>query len=735
MFDIVTQNAAVSVKDLSMEQALTKLMLMYNITSQDVPSSQLPNSVYSALDAGTLGAVGRGVLGINNSPVFGENCTVNNVPQFPFSGGPGVLAFHLTPMSVPQERRDNAIFCPSAILQATSDADQALALFVMMHSKWPHALHTQTKPTTLPNGLEPNNQIYVHTESLVEVPGLTTIDVILPRQGSAANPTNADAVRALAAVSPAFGPDGNQAGANILLNYVGIADNARVQVGLAPYLASWSLSYTMGTIKTFIDRLRSVVPVDRDLKSAREHATLLSTAFPHLMISDVASAGIPDSNEERSIGYSLANLSVPPTTAANFPVDATTQQLFQIIETDILAFNKHVLELVEMPPILAGAVQFAWLGNPHSYVCGLIQAMKVGATHNVFYSARRMPTVAWEGAFQSDIPGFQEAAYQMFSYSANAGNLLPAACDKALCNLHENIFNESLPVSHLTHGNTTVELTSFGRWMIPNFWATPIEDDGTRGASGETPVNLVDQWIYYFADALPKCFAPWVPPQGLDSNVGYGPQYDATLINNSNSAGDDYRPYTARQFNESNYLPNTVTPTPHDHSWRNIDLFCHVAGVTMVTYDGAAVGLEVNGPAAYIKQRAAPLHAGALRPTQTLDAANHTKPVVDDTGRLVYMSGAIANIAPVIAAMVRTSQVSRPVFRYRNITRQAILPTAKATNDFFTMLFKQQDFQKAPTPAPAAEPAVMPVGIEVQLIAQSPQLVTSSEQPPTTATV
>jgi hypothetical protein len=85
--------------------------------------------------------------------------------------------------------------------------------------------------------------------------------------------------------------------------------------------------------------------------------------------------------------------------------------------------------------------------------------------------------------------------------------------------------------------------------------------------------------------------------------------------------------------------------------------------------------------------------------------------------------------------MVRTSQVSRPIFRYRNTTRQAILPTAKATNDFFTTLFKQQDFQKAPTPAPAAEPAVMPVGIETQLITQSPQLVTSSELPPTTATV
>lgn len=710
MFDVVQMNSTVTQKDLSMDQALTKLMLLYNIVSSNLEYTQIPSSIYSALDGRTQPTNNNPVLGFNNGPnIFGENSGGAAAPVFPYGGGNGTLAFHLTLQSVPVERRNNAIFVPSTALQGTFEGRRALAMYVMMFAKWPFCMHTVTKNTTDAAGGNPGDQVYIHTESLASVPGLDVMDIVLPRDASVVNPTAGGQANAVAMVQPSYGSeDAGQGGADALINISFVGQNGVIEINLTDYLCSWALDFSIGDIEQFITRLRYLLPIDRDLYAARQNALMLSDIVPHLLQSNADGTTQYVSNTTNSLGYSLANVTIPETTTVNWGADVNVQQNYQLLQTDILAHNKYVLGLFALPDVITSASLFGWLGHHSSFLCGLLSTLKITAVHNVFYSARRMTTRAWDEAYSSQWKGYQHAVYQMFSYNATQGSLHPAMIDNSIHNLYQNMFDESMPLATTYYRGEETKFSLFGRWMYPrtNGFATVYYSSGVglnAKRNGEVPCNLIDAWIYKFSNQLPKCFLPWPTPLGQDSTQGYNKQIDPRLIVNWNSAGANSRPFMCRQYDESERLDTNVTVDIHDNTLWNVDIFVGVPNVQTVYYDSTAAAINTIPIVNFIKQRAMPINAAALRPTGTLDACNHTKPLVDHDGRLVYLQAPVQDAANTINAMLRVQQLARSAFRWGHVMRNAAIPTDRqGTMDEITkILMKNQGFRNARTTDPA----------------------------------
>nr|UHS72540.1 MAG: putative capsid protein [Totiviridae sp.] len=710
MFDVVQMNSTVTQKDLSMDQALTKLMLLYNIVSSNLQFPQIPKSIYSALDERTNPQGINPILGFNNGPdIFGENCGGAENPVFPFGGGNGVLAFHLTLQSVPVTRRNNAIFVPSTALQGAEEGRRSLAMYVLMFAKWPFCLHTVTKTTTDNAGANEQAQTYIHTENLVSVPGLETLDIVLPRDAAVVNPTNGGQANAVAMVQPSYGSQAaGQGEADALINVSFVGENGVQEINVTDYLCSWALDFSIGDIEQFITRLRYMLPIDRDLYTARQNALMLSTAFPHLIQSNGNGDVQFTPNSTNSIAYSLANLTIPPQTQVDWGLDINVQQTYQLLQTDILAHNKYVLGLFNLPDVITSASLFGWLGHHASFLCGLLAALKVGATHNVFYSSRRMTTQAWDEAYGSQWKGYQHAVYQMFSYNAAQGSLHPAMIDNSMHNLYQHMFDESFPLSTTYYRGSETKFSLFGRWMYPAangfttvFWPNAANENAKR--NGETPCNLIDAWVYKFANQLPKSFLPWPTPLGQHSTQGYNKAIDPRLIVNWNSSGPNARPFMCRQYDESERLDTSVTVDVHDNTLWNVDLFVAIVGVETVYYDGTDAAINVTPFANFIKQRAMPLNAGAQRPTSTLDACNHTKPLADHNGRLVYLQAPIAGAMNTISAMLRTQQLARAAFRWGHVMRNASIPTDRSgvMDEITKILMKNQGFHSARTTDPA----------------------------------
>nr|AIP98394.1 structural protein [Penaeid shrimp infectious myonecrosis virus] len=699
MFDTVQLNTNISQKDLSMDTALTKLMLLYQLTTQNLPATQLPSSIYSAFDSRTQPTLQDGIWGINNGVnIFGEQCGGLAAPVFPFSGGTGEITFHLTLQSVPQEFQESAIFVPATALQAAKEGARTLAMYVLMFAEWPFGMYTKTKQTTDNAGNNQSDQIFIHSESTVHIPGQKQMHIVLPRKVNMVNPTTIAEANARVVIQPTYGTVAAGAGVangNINVAAVGVA---LPTVNLTDYLVSWATDFTLGDIKQLVERMKTTLPISRDLMAARQNAMLLSTLFPPLIQSNVASDTKEVPGTAGAYTACLANLGIPETLTVNWGVDINVQPLYQLLETDITAHNRYVLNLFKREEVVAGAYEFGWLGHMASYMMGLLLTMNISSVFNVWYSTRRISTKAWDTAYDSNIQAYQDMHYQMFSWSSMQGSIAPAMVDEILHNLCGQMFGFSLPLRQVLFNALPITFSSFGSWMLPRvsdgFQTVRYYDVGppviNAKRDGEVPVSMIDAWTYKFTEKLPKSFLPWPMPEGKDSTMGYDPEKEPALIDNSNETGNVFRPFMARNGNNSNYLPTNytidVSQNGHDESCINVDLFNNVAGVTLTNYDGTATNADVVPTGSYIKQRAMPINANAVRPTETLDAANHTKPFAIEGGRLVYLGGTIANTTNVVNAMQRKQRLSKPAFKWAHAQRQRVYDSSRPGMDAITKL-------------------------------------------------
>lgn len=554
-FDVASINTTLTPKGLSLEEMLLKVDMLHSVLTLESEWTRIPSTSWSALNGGFTATRQDALLGINDSPAHGEDCGGANA-VFPWGGNKGAIAFHLTLESIPIERRSDAIIMPSALLQASVDGTQAIALFAMSWAEWPFGIYTLEKnvdyPQVLGHPVTNFDVKYVPQQCFTHVPGRKNLDIVLPRRYAEANPTTQQAANAQAAIRPETGPAASQAlQANSFLNvnYVG---GGYQSYPLSEFLYTWALEFDTTTIKQYVGRLAAIMGVKDALESAHELNIALTQLYPKMLL--VNDAGIGNNvwdwanNQSAMMDLCFCNHTVVERQQGNFPVRGITKATMRIFETNAMCWNKVCLGLATAPNLKAEALHQVpiHLANPNCHMWERLQSIPMVTSWFAYYSCFGMTVAAWNAAYTSaENYWFQTAARHTFCTSHLTGSIIPAQYGKLIRVLMEQIYERSPAIAHTSIGGEVVEITHFERWLPPKAWASVYQVDSVeiqnpvdpRQFYCFTPVLIPDIWIQYFARKLPKFMMAFPPPSGIDGVQGFHDKLTVHRNNNLDRVG------------------------------------------------------------------------------------------------------------------------------------------------------------------------------------------------------
>jgi len=204
--------------------------------------------LYNIFAGGGVGAPPI-TVGLNDSPVFGEDCGGNN-PIFAFGpANKGNIVFHVSEQTIPSESRSNRIVIPPGLLTLGEQGSVGtlVALYLMGFCVWPWGMYTQQYGTVDPTGgIDGNNtpgqQTFISNACCAVQQGYDNLDVVLPPTANQEPvPRAQGAANLLPLWAPTTGPQGTVGFApNTPLNvmYLGGAYGAH-SYSLVDFLYSW----------------------------------------------------------------------------------------------------------------------------------------------------------------------------------------------------------------------------------------------------------------------------------------------------------------------------------------------------------------------------------------------------------------------------------------------------------------------------------------------------------------
>lgn len=651
MFDIVNLNTQTTIKSLSMEQLMMKLDLLHSIFSMSITTALVPDSVLSAIDNHTrIDANARFVIGSNGTNIdnqnriFGEVCEGPNLQNFfPYGGGTGTIAFHLSSSTVPIDRRPNAIFVPPILLTSTPDPAEALALFCMLWAPWPFCNYNLAVNTVDTFGNAVGKQNYVFSQCTINIPGSKTLDFILPRTTSSVNPTTVAAANDLSLVRPKYGlKQTNTSNPFALIDIssgAGVVDN-----NLVNYLVSWSELHNITTIQQFIGRLQQIVEVSTTLETVHEINLSLHSLFPFLIEGNFASTFdiVAGSIQQTFVSNALCHS--PQLTTQNYPLPAPSRYDRIIYETDIMTWNQVILNLRTSPNIMPqGNMIPYYYGDAKNVHYELVQAMTMSAVWNVHYTCIGLDGNTWATALNNtDMISFQKLAREHFADVTVSGTLKPSVMGRLIDNLYCNTVMAE-PVYSFPIINDR-KISVFSRILPQLGYSDYVTATGLL-SGGIIPLTLPDILINFVLHAIPKFMMPYPSPNGLDSTKGY--HIGLNLLQNSQIGliSSHFEPES------SNYALNTnERPGVGDDSLWNRRMMILNQNRTLANNSGQPFNVNDGYlPAgAFLKPRNLPLYVGTNRPTGILNANTNSVPQVDISGvRIFCFLNAAAAIAHV----------------------------------------------------------------------------------------
>lgn len=686
-FDIATVNTALIARGLSTESMTLKLELLHGIMAMQVEASMINSSTYSIVDNHTIPTVtDRAVIGINDSPVFGEDCG-GDLPEYPFGGETGTIAFHLTLQTVPEERRDKAIFCPPGLLQAARDGAEALALFVLSMSEWPFGIYTVTKRTTDEKGLNLADQVYVPMETVTRVGGDRVLDVVLPRRYAVANPTTQGNANALAVIRPQAGPlangaDGFAAGELLDVNFIG-ADGI-TEYPLTYYLYTWALQFDITTIRQYIGRMAALIGVKHQLWASHEIRVALCQVAPKMVVGITGSGDLPRGSAAASeVCYS--SLLEVSRSEEDFPLLGQVQADFRVFETNTSTWNKVVLGLATAPNVTSEQnmhVPFV-VGDPRSNAWDRLEAVPIAAAWQMYYHSRGVTTAAWNDAYTNvNNVWLQKMARDSFSTTQSTGTILPARYGKIVKNLMRNMF-EREPAKVVTSvGGDEYEITHFERWLPGNRYASVFEQDETE-VNLFPPTLLPDIWVQYPATHTPIMCASFPPVFGQDSTQGFGKESQLIPFRNANN--NLVAPYVEAFVANQAYFPMGSGPSINDKVLWNSRLWMTSGFVQYLDYAGNAIN-EVVPAAGLPLGRSIPLLSGEVQPVGNTNMSTSCVPRYSVDGRRIFTYVNTAQSVPLIQACNRANRLARSAWLLLHIY---IEPELQLLSDEVVDIFDQ----------------------------------------------
>lgn len=737
--DIGTLNSGINWKGLSMELPILKLALLSSVTAFRNGRHYIPDTYFKAFDP-YYNPEGEEqiTITINDDNYYDhslpphpdfENRRWNNMP---FSNGAGTIAFHVCLETVPGERKANAIFIPRVLLNACGDESLAIALVVAMFCEWPYLMPTIHHRSSVSNV----SNSFLPFASLIYLPGLKTIDVVLPRRQAATDPTTQASANQFPVVLPMTG-DTAIGGLNAHQPYdicflsADPAVNGLREHNLVLFLWSHFTRMMPMMIRNMYTALASTMGLNSTCQFALDFISSFAYRYPLLTnISGTDSNGLfyqyePDDdptdpiNQKTEFVRKQVLLSARPDhitgqwVTANFdystdskgditknttvfPYTGKKIPSVMIYEPNISAFNKVILGLATaqnlVPEALMtlpadyGELKFAqWAG---------IRSMAIALAWEVFYAAYGWGASTWNTAATNAFSQrLQDRFWAVFVRYQNIASYRPPAAEKSLRAIFENIFKSGLVVAPTKSATDTSpgSVTIFGRIMASDTFAGTLsqwrskdqkERDQLTVSFFMSPTLLVDVWKHYISYDLPKFMRSFPPSMGLSSTQGYitgakGPLAPIVLR-------DRHRFLPYLDPGETVTISSNSLPLPSDESRFNERI--------MATEDGSSWAiLTGSGPsdADFIEDfpfQRNPSYNGS-HPYPDVAMRDHTAgksttcmPIMNASLERITVRTDAQNARQLYMAYHRTSSVQREAWMLEGVTQPELIPT-RLVND------------------------------------------------------
>jgi len=662
-YDLVTLLQATVVKGLSLEQMLIKLDLMHSIAAQRVTTNSLPKALYSTIDSRTVATTTAPVLGINNSPVFGEDCG-GATAVFPYQGGTGSLNFHLSSQTVPASERDLMWFFPSMLFNSSYIPNEAIALFILSVAEWPFGIFTVTKETTDTAGGNVDNTVYVPSQTLFRIPGDRNLHIVLPRNNPARNPTDQAGANNLCQIQPQCGPTastGFAANAPLNVQYVG----APMQnYNLTEFLYTWATTFDQTTIRQYVANLGYIYGVFDTMMAVHEMNIVNCELFPPMIVSATSATAVLPVNSAAGFILSCGVHGLRALTTANWPQPTITNSHYRIQQTNNMAWNKVSTGLCVAANIKAEGAGYPpdYLGEPRNALWESLVALTMAGAAQTFFTSVGFTQSAWSNGYNNTIyRTFSDFVKGLYCTLAPDGNITPKATSLMINNIFKHMYQRMLvEVKNIGRSVETRPITCFDRFLPFSNFAVSYNAAGTTAYNGLVPCVIPDTWINLMSITEPKNMTSFSTPNQIDSVKGFGHKDGLIMHKNTNAA------ITTSYLDQPNMIANYGLDTLPDVSSKtrwNDRLWYTTAGRQIADYAGVAIaGLNFPPDGSYPRTQIVALNAGEVYPPDYVSANTTSLPVVTINGVRVYVYLPQAAATIPTNACQHVAQLTRPAW-------------------------------------------------------------------------
>lgn len=649
--------------DLCLETWLLRLAALDSIMAHAVQPQSLPATIFSAFDTRTRPTVDRCVVSINDSPVFSEDVGGLATPVFPYHGGEGTLSFHLSTRTL---RHGDLIFLPPSI-----HTPRLVALFVLMVTEWPFGIFTIHQTTTDDVGGNRGNQVFVPSATTFQIPGLRSVNIILPRSMCHDVFTDQNAFNHAAAVRPQFGSAATGVGAAVHpahdpINISWDPCAHPIEYSLTQFLCSWALDFNSFDILEMVGILKQCSVTDADLASALEILRMYTTYFPSLIESDDASEADFAPDSAGGMRANLLNCTVLPPASNSTSVPQVVGGWPQVFnpcavvmgyEVNIIAFSCVMLGLMAGPSLCVSSP--CWLGKATTIAQQILGAMQAAVCPQVCYALFGITSEGLTNASECrGLNSTQHLVQSLFTFIFKPAQMGPFL---------EFLERKLTGYGHVGIVFNNTSISPYARQCYHERFSAVDRD--TIVVDGTVPATMVTAWLALLSNELPKSEAAFTSFENNNVIAGYDTDQDPTLspltldVNGIKSTAG----YTTAADQLSFYSMNQL-PTDNLNSLYNIKLaqtepaHRHYVRCSGRPIDGVAF------PAAnmLIKQRALPLLPGAVRPGQEADALVGSIPRMTTEGARVVICHDLLEVGrTLLSAENRRGTVQRASLRPR----------------------------------------------------------------------
>ncbi|KAK8396687.1 hypothetical protein O3P69_004985 [Scylla paramamosain] len=654
--------------NLCLETWLLKLAALDSIMAHAVQPHSLPATIFSAFDTRTRPTVDQAKVSINDSPVFSEDVGGLATPMFPYHGGEGTLSFHLSTRTVPS---GDFIFLPPRII--TGDQNRTLrlvALFVLMVTEWPFGIFTIHQATTDDVGGNQGNQVFVPSAATFRIPGLRSVNIILPRDTFGDISTDQNSFNQAAAVCPQFGSAATGAGATVHpahdpINICWDPSVQPIEYSLTQFLCSWALDFSLYDIIEMVGILKQCSVTDADMASALEILRMYTTFFPSLIESDDASETDFAPDSVGGMRVNVLNCTVLPTASysnsvpqvvGGWPQASSPDTIVMGYDVNIIAFSRVMLGLMVSPTLCVSSP--CCFGKATTIAEQILGAMQAAVCPQVCYAL-----------FGITSEGLTNASkYRGLNSSQHLVQKLFASSEPSQMGAFWEFLERKLTgYGHVGIVFNNTSISPYSRQYCRGRFSAVDRD--TTAVNGTVPAIMVTAWLALFSNELPKSEAPFTSFHNHNIIAGYNTDQDPTLhpltldVNGVKSTAG----YTTATDQLSFYSENQL-PTDNLNSLYNIKLAqTEPAHRHYVRYCGRTIdGVVFPAANMFIKQRALPLLPGAVRPGQEADALVGSIPRMTTEGARVVICHDLLGVGrTLLLAENRRGTVQRASLRYQ----------------------------------------------------------------------